>query len=225
MPVYIVKSGDLIGCYRYLTHRQTSEYRATQLVSSIKHKLSHAIKGMGLSQRRIIMIGKIQDHIFHSFLNFFWIEFLNSLLFDQLLRKGCALEWPESAKKVEKVIQKIFLQWFHSYSIWGIQHRVFLWIRKYLFVAPLSGSGIHLDWLGLSLPSKSQTSYFPPFAFYFLEAKTLSFLAARFCRSFLCCGNLLLFLLTKFALADDTFFLLLNFACYSIALLFSKSGE
>ena len=43
MPVYIVKSGDLIGCYRYLTHRQTSEYRATQLVSSIKHKLSHAI--------------------------------------------------------------------------------------------------------------------------------------------------------------------------------------
>ena len=28
--------------------------------------------------------------------------------FDQLQRKGCALEWPESAKKVEKVIQKIF---------------------------------------------------------------------------------------------------------------------
>ena len=26
-----------------LTHSQTTEYRATQLVSSIKHKLSHAI--------------------------------------------------------------------------------------------------------------------------------------------------------------------------------------
>ena len=50
MPVYIVKSGDLVGCYRCLTHtqtdRQTSEYRATQLVSSIKHKLSHAIWGV-----------------------------------------------------------------------------------------------------------------------------------------------------------------------------------
>ena len=43
MPVYIGKSGDLVGCYRCLTDTQTSEYRATQLVSSIKHKLSHAI--------------------------------------------------------------------------------------------------------------------------------------------------------------------------------------
>ena len=43
--LYILeKSGDLIGCYRYLTHRQTTEYRATQLVSSIKHKLSHATR-------------------------------------------------------------------------------------------------------------------------------------------------------------------------------------
>ena len=29
-----------------LTHSQTTEYRATQLVSSIKHKLSHAIFGI-----------------------------------------------------------------------------------------------------------------------------------------------------------------------------------
>lgn len=145
--------------------------------------------------------------------------------FDQLQRKGCALEWPESAKKVEKVIQKIFDSDFISTPSEAIKYFVFLWIGKYLFVAPLSGSGIHLDWLGLAVPSKSQTSYFPPFAFYFLEAKTLSFLAARFCRSFLCCGNLLLFLFTKFALVDDTFYSLLNFACYSIALLFSKSGE
>ena len=36
---------------------------------------------------------------------------------------------------------------------------------------------------------------------------------------------MVLFLLTIIALADDTFYLLLNFACYSIALLFSKSGE
>ena len=43
MPVYIGKSGDLVGCYRSLTHWQTTEYSATQLVSSIKHKLSHAI--------------------------------------------------------------------------------------------------------------------------------------------------------------------------------------
>ena len=44
MPVYIRKSGDLVGCYRCLTHRQTTEYRATQLGYSIKFKLSHAIK-------------------------------------------------------------------------------------------------------------------------------------------------------------------------------------
>ena len=43
MPVYIGKSGDLVGCYRCLTHSQT-ENSATQLVSSIKHKLSHAIR-------------------------------------------------------------------------------------------------------------------------------------------------------------------------------------
>ena len=43
MPVYIGKSGDLVGCYRCLTHSQT-ENSATQLVSSIKLKLSHAIQ-------------------------------------------------------------------------------------------------------------------------------------------------------------------------------------
>ena len=43
MPVYIGKSGDLVGCYRSLTHSQTTEYSATQLVLSIKFKLSHAI--------------------------------------------------------------------------------------------------------------------------------------------------------------------------------------
>ena len=43
MPVYIGKSGDLVGCYRSLTDRQTTEYRATQLVQNIKLKLSHAI--------------------------------------------------------------------------------------------------------------------------------------------------------------------------------------
>ena len=32
MPVYIEKSGDLVGCYRCLTHRQTAEYSATQRV-------------------------------------------------------------------------------------------------------------------------------------------------------------------------------------------------
>ena len=42
MPVYIGKSGDLVGWHRCLTDWQTSEYRATQLVSSIKFKLSHA---------------------------------------------------------------------------------------------------------------------------------------------------------------------------------------
>ena len=43
MPVYIGKSGDLVRCYRCLTDRQTTEYRATQLVYSIKLKLSHVI--------------------------------------------------------------------------------------------------------------------------------------------------------------------------------------
>ena len=36
MPLYIGKSGDLVGCYRCLTHRQTdkqtTEYSATELV-------------------------------------------------------------------------------------------------------------------------------------------------------------------------------------------------
>ena len=54
MPVYIGKSGDLIGCYRYLIHRQTTEYRATQLVSSIKHKLSHAILALALQDTSIL---------------------------------------------------------------------------------------------------------------------------------------------------------------------------
>ena len=43
MPVYIGKSGDLVGWHRCLTYSQTTEYRATQLVSSIKFKMSHAI--------------------------------------------------------------------------------------------------------------------------------------------------------------------------------------
>ena len=43
MPVYIGKSGDLVGWHRCLTDTQTTEYRATQLLSSIQFKLSHAI--------------------------------------------------------------------------------------------------------------------------------------------------------------------------------------
>ena len=46
MPVFIGKSGDLVGCYWCLTHRQTTEYSATQLVESIKFKLSHAISAL-----------------------------------------------------------------------------------------------------------------------------------------------------------------------------------
>ena len=34
-----------------LTHSQTTEYRATQLVSSIKHKLSHAISKYAPDER------------------------------------------------------------------------------------------------------------------------------------------------------------------------------
>ena len=43
MPVYIGKSGDLVGWHRCLTDTQTTEYRATQLLSSIQFKLSHAM--------------------------------------------------------------------------------------------------------------------------------------------------------------------------------------
>ena len=42
MPIYIEKSGDLGRWYRSLTHTQTTEYSATQLVLSIKFKLSQA---------------------------------------------------------------------------------------------------------------------------------------------------------------------------------------
>ena len=38
-------SGDTYA--RHLTHSQTTEYRATQLVKSIKFKLSHAILKLG----------------------------------------------------------------------------------------------------------------------------------------------------------------------------------
>ena len=52
MPVYIGKIGDLVGCYRCLTHTHTQTdnriYSATQLVYSIKFKLSHAIKALKL---------------------------------------------------------------------------------------------------------------------------------------------------------------------------------
>ena len=54
MPVYIGKSGDLVGCYRCLKHSQTTEYSATQLVSSIKHKLSHAILALALQDTSIL---------------------------------------------------------------------------------------------------------------------------------------------------------------------------
>ena len=43
MPVYIGKSGDLVRWHRCLTHTQTTEYSATQLVQSLKFKRSHAI--------------------------------------------------------------------------------------------------------------------------------------------------------------------------------------
>ena len=43
MPVYIGKNGDLVGCLTPMPDiRQTTKYRATQLVYSIKIKLSHA---------------------------------------------------------------------------------------------------------------------------------------------------------------------------------------
>ena len=54
MPEYIEKIGELVGCYRCLTHRQTTEYRATQFVSSIKHKLSHAILAFALQDTSIL---------------------------------------------------------------------------------------------------------------------------------------------------------------------------
>ena len=44
MPVYIGKGGDWSGVTAAsLTDRQTTEYSATQLVSSIKFNLSHPI--------------------------------------------------------------------------------------------------------------------------------------------------------------------------------------
>ena len=51
MRVYIEKSGNLVVCHWYLTntHWQTTEYRATQLLLSIKFKLSHAIFWFSLS--------------------------------------------------------------------------------------------------------------------------------------------------------------------------------
>ena len=57
MPVYIGKSGDLVGWYGSLTHSQTTEYSATQFGFSIKFKLSHAIKQVFFLQ---VSVGKSQ---------------------------------------------------------------------------------------------------------------------------------------------------------------------
>ena len=60
MPVYIGKSGDLVRWHRCLTHWQTSEYSATQLVSSIKHKLSHAIlNGQPMVKTQLFFCGSL----------------------------------------------------------------------------------------------------------------------------------------------------------------------
>ena len=49
MPVYIEKVEIWSGVTDPLqTHTQATEYRATQLVSSLKFKLSHAIWGVSL---------------------------------------------------------------------------------------------------------------------------------------------------------------------------------
>ena len=40
MLLYIAQSGDLDRCYRCLTHKQTTEYSATQLVKSIMFKVT-----------------------------------------------------------------------------------------------------------------------------------------------------------------------------------------
>ena len=58
MPVYIGKSGDLVGCYRCLTDTQTTEDRATQLLYSIQFKLSHAID-MGKNFKLFDQVGEM----------------------------------------------------------------------------------------------------------------------------------------------------------------------
>ena len=62
MPVYIGKSGDLVRCYRCLTDRQTTEYRATQLLSSIQLKLSHAII-LNISLTSLVSVGGIAPFV------------------------------------------------------------------------------------------------------------------------------------------------------------------
>ena len=60
MPVYIYRKkwrfGRVTPMPDILTHSQTTEYSATQLVSSIKHKLSHAISNQLLLCRQRILI-------------------------------------------------------------------------------------------------------------------------------------------------------------------------
>ena len=81
MPVYIGKSGELFGCYQclthsHITHRQTTEYRATQLVYSIKLKLSHATTNKSNTKKTYVF--KRHGSRAH-FANCFWRIQLRSL--------------------------------------------------------------------------------------------------------------------------------------------------
>ena len=86
MPVYIGKSGDLVGWHRCLTDRQTTEYRATQLLYSIQFKLSHAIgphKMSGLLIHGIlILIEWFWTALYFGWANLVsWGHFLSGMLY------------------------------------------------------------------------------------------------------------------------------------------------
>ena len=76
MPVYIGKSGDLVGCYRCLTDTQTTEYRATQLLSSIQFKLSHTkyleVDGCPTPSFNLLRLSLLLGEKFLKFLQFFF---------------------------------------------------------------------------------------------------------------------------------------------------------
>ena len=65
MPVYIEKKwrfGRVLPMPHTLTDRQTTEYRATQLVLSIKFKLSHAIWQKMNGRYQVLQLPLMLEH-------------------------------------------------------------------------------------------------------------------------------------------------------------------
>ena len=123
MPVYIGKSGDLVGWHRCLTYSQTTEYRATQLVSSITHKLSHAINKSN----------SFWDTLLGGYMGLYLCVFFVPIV-SLLKRRRCWCSPPQSAQPLRKPLadeEELMRASGFIYFICSIVH---LYLYSYLFL-------------------------------------------------------------------------------------------